>query len=76
MTKLRPFLFILFLFTVQYAHSQGNNLIELSGHIIDQESKQPISGVTVLVEGTVNGTSTNDKGDFKLTTRAKIPVQT
>jgi len=75
MKRRQPILFIIFLFTVLYAHGQGNNLIELSGNIIDQNSQQPIAGVTVIVAGTVNGTSTNEKGNFKLTTRAKYPFK-
>lgn len=53
--------------------AQGSNIIELTGHIIDQNTKEPLPGITVTIQGTVNGTSTNNQGDFKLNTKAKYP---
>lgn len=68
------FIVVLLLLTPpRVAFSQGNNLVQLSGVIIDQERQVPISGVTVLVQGTVVGTSTDGQGKFKLQTRAKYP---
>lgn len=55
------------------ARGQGNNIIEISGHIIDNESKAALEGVSVLVKGTVNGTTTDGKGDFTLKTKARYP---
>ncbi|MXV50239.1 TonB-dependent receptor [Pedobacter sp. HMF7647] len=55
------------------AFSQGNNLIQISGTIIDQTTKEPLAGSTVTIKGTVAGTSTNDKGVFVLKTRAQYP---
>lgn len=55
------------------AQAQGNNFIIVSGNIVDQETKQPLDGVSVLVKGTVTGTTTDTKGNFSLKTRAKYP---
>ncbi|MCG8374348.1 MAG: SusC/RagA family TonB-linked outer membrane protein [Balneolales bacterium] len=40
--------------------------IEISGRVIDAETKQPLIGVNLLVEGTGIGTATNDEGYFEL----------
>ncbi|UIR57133.1 TonB-dependent receptor [Sphingobacterium sp. SRCM116780] len=53
--------------------AQGSNIIELTGHIIDQNTKESLPGITITIQGTVNGTSTNNNGDFKLNTKAKYP---
>ncbi|MGV3706106.1 MAG: TonB-dependent receptor [Arcticibacter sp.] len=53
--------------------AQGNNFILVDGTIVQQETKTPLQGVSVLVKGTVTGTLTDAKGDFSLKTRAKYP---
>ncbi|HJU46206.1 MAG TPA: carboxypeptidase-like regulatory domain-containing protein, partial [Chitinophagaceae bacterium] len=53
--------------------AQGNNIIVISGTVIDQTNKQPLEGVNVLVKGTVSGTSTDKQGGFNLRTKAKFP---
>jgi len=55
------------------SYAQGNNFIIVSGTIIQQDSKVPLLGVNVTVKGTVSGTATDSKGNFKLQTRAKYP---
>jgi len=55
------------------AQGQGTNLILISGNIVDQDTKQPLQGVSVQVKGSVSGTSTDSKGNFSLQTRAKYP---
>jgi len=66
-------LFSIFFYSPLALLAQGSNIIQLTGKIIDQEQKEPISGVTILIQGTVNGTSTDLEGNFKLQTRAKYP---
>lgn len=39
--------------------------VVVKGHITN-EKNQPISGVSVLVKGTTNGTTTNDNGDYTI----------
>jgi iron complex outermembrane receptor protein len=56
------------------ASAQGNNLIEISGNVVEQETKQPLEGVSVQVKGTVSGTVTTSMGSFKLTTKTKFPL--
>lgn len=53
--------------------AQGNNFVVLSGTIVSQDDKLPVPGVTVTIQGTVAGTSTNSAGKFELRTRAKFP---
>lgn len=53
--------------------AQETSLIEISGKVTDQEKKEALPGVSVLVKGTVNGTVTNNAGEFLLRTRTKIP---
>jgi len=68
--------FLIILFFLPYlVLAQGNNLIEISGQIIDQESKEPIPGVTILVKGTISGTSSDQQGKFVLRTKAKYPFK-
>ncbi len=65
-------LLLLSLFYSQ-SYAQGNNFIIVSGTIVQQDSKEPLLGVNVTVKGTVSGTATDSKGNFKLQTRAKYP---
>lgn len=62
----------LILFSVD-VYAQGNNIIIVSGHIVDNDSKQSLEGVSVQVKGTVGGTVTNAQGEFSLKTKAKYP---
>lgn len=65
---------VLSLFSVAAVQAQGNNLIEISGNVVEQDTKQPLEGVSVQVKGTVSGTTTNSTGNFKLTTRSRFPL--
>jgi outer membrane receptor protein involved in Fe transport len=67
-------LFVGFFIATAPSFAQGNNLIEISGNVVEQDSKQPIEGVSVQVKGTVAGTVTTSKGNFKLVTRTKFPL--
>ncbi|WP_205502968.1 TonB-dependent receptor [Rufibacter psychrotolerans] len=53
--------------------AQETNLVEITGRVTDQASKEPLPGVSVYVRGTVTGTATNATGDFNLKTRLKFP---
>ncbi|MEO8584416.1 MAG: carboxypeptidase-like regulatory domain-containing protein, partial [Flavitalea sp.] len=68
-------LFVLFLFVSNYVHSQESNLIEISGTVNSQESKEPLPGVSVSIKGTVSGTISNSVGHFTLRTRLKFPFK-
>ena len=53
--------------------AQTVTLIEISGQVTDQEKKQPIPDVSILIKGTLTGTTTNSNGSFKLRTKTKLP---
>ncbi|HVF95906.1 MAG TPA: TonB-dependent receptor, partial [Flavisolibacter sp.] len=61
-------------FVAPTATAQGNNFIEISGNVVEQDTKQPLEGVSVQVKGTVSGTVTTRTGNFKLTTKTKFPL--
>jgi outer membrane receptor protein involved in Fe transport len=65
---------LLFL-TIADGFSQESNLIEITGQVIQEDSKEPLSGVSVQVKGTVAGTITTNRGEFKLRTRLKFPFK-
>lgn len=70
-----PVLLVLVLMSfAQFSFSQGNNLIEILGTVGNEESRQPLTGVSVQIKGSVAGTVTNDKGEFTLKTRNKFPL--
>ena len=67
-------LFILTLGFLTHARAQGNNLIYISGKVVDQQNKQALAGVSVSIKGSIAGTITNDAGNFKLRTKFKFPL--
>lgn len=60
-------------FLTKAAAQQESNLIEISGRVTGQDSKEPLPNVSVNIKGTVAGTITNSQGAFKLRTRLKFP---
>ena len=54
---------------------QESSLIEISGRVASQDTKEPLSNVSVNIKGTVAGTITNSNGQFKLRTRLKFPFK-
>lgn len=65
--------FILLSFFSLNTRGQGNNLIVVSGHIVDHDSGRPLEAVSVSVKGTVAGTTSDASGNFSLKTKAKYP---
>ncbi|HLL42462.1 MAG TPA: TonB-dependent receptor [Segetibacter sp.] len=72
--SLKVFLFVLMLLPVQHMFGQGNNLIEISGKVIDRENKQALQSVSVQIKGTIAGTTTNSTGQFFIRTKNKFPL--
>lgn len=73
-----PFVFFLIffftgLFYGQKSLAQESNLIEMSGVVSDQTSKEPLPGVSISVKGTIAGTTTNSSGNFSLRTKLRFP---
>jgi len=70
--KLRPAIFtILICFLGIPAISQQK--VEVSGRVIDIETRNPMIGVNVIIKGKQIGTITNEKGYFYLSTRTELP---
>ena len=53
--------------------AQGNNLIQVSGQVIDQDKHEPLQAVSIQIKGAVTGTVTDSKGNFVLKTKSKFP---
>lgn len=65
---------IVYFFVALLSHAQQeSNLIEISGRVNSQETKEPLPNVSVNIKGTVTGTITNNTGSFKLRTKLKFP---
>jgi len=58
------FLTVLLLFGVYLVSAQQN--LSVSGVVTDASDGSPLVGVTVLVKGTTNGTSTDSNGKYNL----------
>ncbi|TDH28803.1 TonB-dependent receptor [Segetibacter sp. 3557_3] len=46
----------------------------VNGSVKSSRTNEPLTGVTILVKGTGQGTSSDEKGNFKITTAAKLPL--
>jgi hypothetical protein len=51
-----------------------NEKIIVSGEILDKETKSNLSGVSVTEKGTMNGTITNNDGEFTFETSTNSPI--
>jgi len=63
-------LLLAFTFLIQTAYAQ----IQLSGTIIDGQTKETLIGANVIVKGTNNGTSTDFNGNYILSISGKLPI--
>lgn len=57
-------------FLILFISTLGLSQTKISGNVID-EKNNPIPGVNIFIEGTYDGTSTNEKGEFIFTTSEK-----
>ena len=46
----------------------------ISGRVTSADTKETVSSVTVTVKGTTEGSFTDEKGNFKITTRQSLPL--
>ncbi|MGN6439934.1 MAG: TonB-dependent receptor [Agriterribacter sp.] len=53
--------------------AQDNTVLEISGNVTDQQKSEPISNASVQIKGTIAGTVTDNKGNFKFRTKIKLP---
>ncbi len=58
----KPLLFIIFLLTALAAQAQ----FKVSGRVVDEITNEPLEFVSVYVNTTTRGTTTNEKGQFSL----------
>ena len=63
-------LLLAFTFLIQTTYAQ----IQLSGTIIDGQTKETLIGANVIIKGTNNGTSTDFNGNYILSISGKLPV--
>ncbi|HUH32347.1 MAG TPA: TonB-dependent receptor [Daejeonella sp.] len=69
-----PIFTLLFILTFkQVVYSQENQLIEVSGQVTEQDGGGTLPGVSVQIKGTISGTTTDEKGNFKLKSKLKFP---
>lgn len=73
LTRLFTLFFLFFLSGLQQISAQENQLIEVTGKVVDQDTKTPLAGVSVLIKGTIAGTTTDQSGSFKLRSKLKFP---
>lgn len=60
---------VIFLITLFYSMiSYGQSTLSLSGNVLDNKTREPLIGVSVVVKGTSNGTITNLDGKFFIQT--------
>ena len=57
----------------EYAGSTLRAQTIVKGRVIDSETREPILGASVRIEGTQDGTTTNDQGQFEVTTMRREP---
>ena len=63
-------LLLTFILLCQTAYAQ----IQISGTIIDGQTKETLIGANVIVKGTNNGTSTDFNGNYILSISGKLPA--
>ena len=64
---------LFFLNIKHVARAQEGQLIEVSGQVTEQDGGGTLPGVSVQIKGTIAGTSTDEKGNFRLKGRLKFP---
>jgi len=52
----------------------GQGGVTLSGTLTDSETQEGLAGVNIIVKGTVLGTITDSRGNFKITIKSPLPV--
>src|SRR3954462_2040358 len=73
--SIKTILFFGLLFSfMNSSFAQGNNLIEISGTVENQQNKEPLPSVSVQIKGTVAGTTTNNAGRFSIKTKNRFPL--
>jgi outer membrane receptor protein involved in Fe transport len=64
---------VLFAVLISSFAISAQEVIEISGLVTGQDTREALIGVAVSIKGTVTGTTTNNEGFFKLRTKQKLP---
>ena len=72
--KINTLILLLAFFLPTIVLAQGNNVIEISGKVLNEQTKEALQSVSVQVKGTIGGTITNAAGEFKLRAKNKFPL--
>ena len=67
-------IFIVFLSLSFTIKAQGSDQLNIKGIVLEAKSKTGLSGATIHLQGSTNAVTTNDKGEFTITTYKKIPL--
>ena len=67
-------IFIVFLSLSFTIKAQGSDQLNIKGIVLEGKSKTGLSGATIHLQGSTNAVTTNEKGEFTITTYKKIPL--
>ncbi len=70
----KSYCFYAMLLTCLFSITTFAQSVILSGDVKDEKSNAVIAGVSVIIRGTGQGTVTDDKGHFRLSTSQKLPL--
>src|SRR5690242_15652487 len=62
------------LVTIIFSFQAWAQTVTIKGSVRNSTSKEGVPAVSVTIKGTSLGTYTDDKGDFSISTSAKLPV--
>ena len=62
--KLKTILILIFLPTIIVAQN-----LSLKGNVVEAKSNEPLPGATLLIKGTLNGTTSDFDGNFEINTK-------
>lgn len=71
--KLLPAVLLLVASSHYSLQAQSNN-VQLLGRVLDEKTKEPLSGAVVHIKGTTHNVVTSDDGTFTFITGQKVPV--
>src|SRR5437870_3832902 len=66
-------LFLSLLFSTFCSIAQNNN-VQLTGKVVDDRTKEPLTGAVVHIKGTTHHVVADEEGAFTFVTGQKIPV--
>lgn len=74
MRKMLPVLAALVMGCFLHSITYAQQAITIRGNVKNASSMETVSSVSVVIKGTDEGTYTDDKGNFMITTRQKLPL--